>query len=73
MFNNDYNYSLNENGFIYYEDKYGGLKLPMPNLNGEFQISNVATAIATLRNIKNIQISENDIKKLLSNESALRR
>jgi len=62
MFNNDYNYSLNENGFIYYEDKYGGLKLPMPNLNGEFQISNVATAIATLRNIKNIQISENDIK-----------
>ena len=62
MFKNDYNYSLNENGFIYYEDKYGGLKLPMPNLNGEFQISNVATAIATLRNIKNIQISENDIK-----------
>ena len=62
MFNNDYNYSLNENGFIYYEDKYGGLKLPMPNLNGAFQISNVATAIATLRNIKNIQISENDIK-----------
>ncbi len=62
MFNNEYNYSLNENGFIYYEDKYGGLKLPMPNLNGEFQISNVATAIATLRNIKNIQISENDIK-----------
>ena len=62
MFNNDYNYSLNENGFIYYEDKYGGLKLPMPNLNGEFQISNVVTAIATLRNIKNIQISENDIK-----------
>ena len=62
MFKNDYNYSLNENGFIYYEDKYGSLKLPMPNLNGEFQISNIATAIATLRNIKNIQISENDIK-----------
>ena len=62
MFNNDYNYSLNENGFIYYEDKYGGLKLPMPNLEGEFQISNIATAIATLRNIKNIQIAESDIK-----------
>ena len=62
IFGNDFNYSLNENGFIYYEDKYGGLKLPMPNLNGAFQISNVATAIATLRNIKNIQISENDIK-----------
>ena len=62
MFNNDYNYSLNENGFIYYEDKYGGLKLPMPNLEGEFQISNIATAIATIRNIKNIQIAESDIK-----------
>jgi dihydrofolate synthase/folylpolyglutamate synthase len=62
MFNNDYNYSLNENGFIYYEDKYGGLKLPMPNLEGEFQISNIATAIATLRNIKNIHIAESDIK-----------
>ena len=62
MFNNDYNYSLNENGFIYYEDKYGGLKLPMPNLEGDFQISNIATAIATLRNIKNIQIAESDIK-----------
>ena len=62
MFNNDYNYSLNENGFIYYKDKYGSLKLPMPNLEGEFQISNIATAIATLRNIKNIHIAESDIK-----------
>jgi len=62
IFNNDYNYSLNENGFVYYEDKYGGIKLPMPNLNGEFQISNIATAIATIRNIKSIQVSENDIK-----------
>jgi len=62
-YNNDYNYSLNENGFIYYEDKYGGIKLPMPKLNGEFQISNIATAIATLRSIEKIQISEEDIKK----------
>ena len=45
-FSNDFNYSLNENGFFYYEDKYGGIKLPLPNLEGEFQLSNISTAIA---------------------------
>jgi len=68
MFNNDYNYSLNENGFIYYEDKYGGLKLPLPNLEGEFQLSNITTAIATVRNIEEINISDENIKsQILSN------
>ena len=62
MFNNDYNYSLNENGFIYYEDKYGGLKLPLPNLEGEFQLSNITTAIATVRNIEEINVSDENIK-----------
>ena len=62
IFNNDFNYSLNENGFFYYEDKYGGLKLPLPNLEGEFQISNVSTAIATIRNIEQINISDQNIK-----------
>ena len=67
-FGNDFNYSLNENGFFYYEDKYGGLKLPLPNLEGEFQISNISTAIATIRNIEEINISDqniiNGIKKI---------
>ena len=62
IFGNDFNYSLNENGFFYYEDKYGGLKLPFPNLEGEFQLSNVATAIATVRNIEQISISDKNIK-----------
>jgi len=62
IFNNDFNYSLNENGFFYYEDKYGGLKLPLPNLEGEFQLSNVSTAIATIRNIEEINISDQNIK-----------
>ncbi len=70
IFGNDFNYSLNENGFFYYEDKYGGLKLPSPNLEGEFQLSNISTAIATIRNIEEINISDqniiNGIKKIKS-------
>jgi len=62
IFSNDFNYSLNENGFFYYEDKYGGLKLPLPNLEGEFQLSNISTAIATIRNLEEIKISDQNIK-----------
>ena len=62
FFENDFNYSLNENEFFYYEDKYGGLKLPLPNLEGEFQLYNISTAIATTRNIKEIDISDENIK-----------
>ena len=62
IFGNDFNYSLNENGFFYYEDKYGGLKLPLPNLEGEFQLSNISSAIATIRNIEDIDISDQNIK-----------
>ena len=70
VFSNDFNYSLSENGFFYYEDKYGGLKLPLPNLEGEFQLSNISTAIAAIRNIEEINISDqnivNGIKKIKS-------
>ena len=52
----------NENGFIYYEDELGGIKLPRPNILGEFQIDNIAAAIATLRNL-DLQIQEYHIKK----------
>ena len=62
IFGSDFNYSLNENGFFYYEDKYGGLKLPLPNLEGEFQLSNISTAIATIRNIEELNISDENIK-----------
>jgi len=63
FFNDLYSYSLRENNFFYYEDEYGGLKLPVPNIHGNFQLSNVATAIATIRNIKKFNISENNIKQ----------
>jgi len=61
IFNEQFSCSENENGFIYYEDEIGGLKLPKPNLLGEFQIDNIATAIATLRNL-DFRIKEEHIK-----------
>ena len=62
FFNEDYNYSSNENGFIFYEDKNGGIKLPTPNVKGQFQLENISTAIATLRSIKHLKVSEKHIK-----------
>mgnify|MGYP001432105085 CR=1 FL=1 len=62
IYNEDFSCSENENGFIYYEDKIGGIKLPKPNILGEFQIDNIAAAIATLRNL-DFQIQEDHIKK----------
>ncbi|MDC3120616.1 bifunctional folylpolyglutamate synthase/dihydrofolate synthase [Candidatus Pelagibacter sp.] len=62
FFNKDYNYSLNENGFIFYEDKNGGIKLPTPSVKGQFQIENISTAIATLRSINHLKVSEKHIK-----------
>jgi len=60
-FNEDYSYSNGENGFFYYEDKFGGLKLPLPNVLGQFQLENISTAIATIRKL-NLEINDNDIK-----------
>ena len=61
-FNEDYNYSLNENGFIFYEDRNGGIKLPIPNVKGQFQLENISTAIATLRSIDQLKVDEKHIK-----------
>ena len=61
FFNEDFGYSNGENGFFYYEDKFGGLKLPLPNILGQFQLENISTAIATLR-ILDIDIKDDDIK-----------
>ena len=62
FFNEDFSYSNGENGFFYYEDKFGGLKLPMPNILGQFQLENISTAIATLRMV-NIGIEDENIKR----------
>ena len=60
-FNDNFSYSINENGFIYYEDEFGGVKLPKPNLMGQFQIDNSATAVAAVRNL-GLDINDENIK-----------
>ena len=62
FFNEDYSYSNGENGFFYYEDRFGGLKLPLPNILGQFQLENISAAIATIRQL-NLEIKDDDIKK----------
>ncbi len=62
IYKDDFNYSLSENGFVYYEDEYGGLKLPKPNLLGNFQIDNCAAAIATVRNLQ-LGVKDENIKE----------
>ena len=61
IFNDHYNYSINLNNFSY-EDKFGNLKLPLPNLLGRFQLINISAAIATVRNLKNLNITDKQIK-----------
>ena len=63
FFNDSYSYFSVENNFFYYEDEFGALKLPMPNLVGNFQLSNISTAIATLRSIEEIKITDENIKE----------
>ena len=62
IFNKDYNFTLKENNFFYFEDEFGGIKLPKPNLQGEFQLENVSTAIATVRQLTDYKITDEHIK-----------
>ena len=64
-FNEDFSYSIGENNFFYYEDKFGGLKLPKPNILGQFQLENISAAIATLR-LLDFDINVDDIKNGLT-------
>ena len=61
--NENYSFAMQENDFFYYEDQFGGIKLPMPNVKGQFQLENISTAIATLRILKDLKIKDDHIKK----------
>jgi len=61
--NENYSFTMQENDFFYYEDQFGGIKLPIPNVKGQFQLENVSTAIATLRILKDLNIKDEHIKK----------
>ena len=62
IFNKNYNFTLKENNFFYFEDEFGALKLPKPNLPGEFQLENVSTAIATARQLIDYKVTDENIK-----------
>jgi len=62
FFNKNYNFTFMENDFFYFEDEFGVIKLPKPNLPGEFQLENVSAAIATARQLINYPITDENIK-----------
>ena len=65
IFGEDYEYKKSTNGFVY-KDKLGEMNLPLPNLLGDFQISNVSTAIATAKNLGQFKINEMHIKEAIT-------
>ena len=71
-FNEDFSFSDGENDFFYYEDKFGGLKLPTPNILGQFQLENISTAIAAVR-LLDFNIKNDDIKNGLTKIKSLGR
>ena len=64
--NENYSFSVKENNVFFYEDRLGGIKLPMPNVNGLFQLENISTAIATARIIKNFDIKDKNILQVIT-------
>ena len=65
IFGEDYIYTKNNNGFIF-KDKKGEINLPYPNLLGDFQISNVCSAISAVRNLDQFNIKEDHIKEAIT-------
>ncbi len=65
IFGEDYEYKKSTQGFIY-KDKIGSINLPLPNLIGDFQISNVSTAIAAARTLNQFKITESHIKEAIT-------
>ena len=72
FFNEDFSFTNQENSNWYYEDKLGGLRLPTPNILGQFQLENISTAIATLR-ILDFGIKEDHIKKAITKIESIAR
>ena len=65
IFGKHFSYKKNVNGFLF-KDNLGEINLPFPNLNGDFQISNVSTAIAAVRNLNQFKITNDHIKKSIT-------
>ena len=60
------NYSfVKKNNFFVFNDKLGKINLPLPSLLGDFQLSNISTAVATARALDQFNISNAHIKKAI--------
>ena len=49
FFGKDFNISKSENNFIHYQDEFGEIILPEPNILGDHQLYNISTSIAASR------------------------
>ena len=65
IFGKNFSYK-NKAGKFLYKDSLGEIELPLPNLLGDFQINNVATAIATVRMLKQFKITDSHIKQSIT-------
>ena len=65
IFGENFNYKKNTDGFVY-KDNLGKINLPLPNLSGDFQISNISIAIATARKLSQFKISDSHIKQAIT-------
>ena len=64
IFGENYDYKKNSKSFTFRDDA-GHVELPLPNLLGDFQISNVTTAISVARKIENLKVNNSQIKQAI--------
>ena len=62
IFGKDYNFVFKKNNFFYFKDEFGEIKLPKPILSGAFQLENISSAIATVRQLKDYNVTDEHIK-----------
>ncbi len=65
IFGEDYKYKKTRNGFIY-TDKIGELSLPNSNLLGDFQLSNLSTAICAIRSLDQFKVEQSHIREAIT-------
>ncbi len=65
IFGENYLYKKKSRSFLY-KSNLKELKLPLPSLKGDFQISNVCTAIATCTELEQFKVKEYHIKKAIT-------
>ena len=65
FFGKNFNIARSENNFIHYQDEFGEIILPEPNILGDHQLYNISTSIAASRKMFNVK--DEHIKKGIVN------